>query len=230
MTTIDSLAIRAGRTSTAQPTDGIVGWIVTVMEELGGPGAGLAVGLENLFPPLPSEIILPLAGLTASRGSMTLVGAILWTTLGSIVGAVVLYAVGALLGRRRTRAIAFRVPLVRVSDVDRAEAWFAKYGVATVFFGRMIPMFRSFISIPAGIERMSVGTFLVFTALGSLVWNTTFVLAGYLLGENWHVIEKYAGFFSKAVVLVVVLAVVTFVVVRLTSNRGRRRGGHQASR
>lgn len=210
-----SVVTNIGQAASSQSGEGIVGWVTNVMETLGGPGAGLAIALENLFPPLPSEVILPLAGFTASRGDMTLLGAIFWTTLGSVVGALVLYAIGAVLGRQRMRAIATRLPLVKVSDVDRAEAWFAKHGVKTVFFGRMIPIFRSLISIPAGIERMSVATFLVFTTLGSLIWNTIFILAGYLLGENWHIIEKYAGYFSNAVVVIVVLAVVAFVVVRV---------------
>jgi membrane protein DedA with SNARE-associated domain len=198
---------------------GIVGWAISLMEALGAPGAGLAVALENLFPPIPSELILPLAGFTASRGDMSLVGAIVWTTLGSVVGALALYAVGALLGRDRTRAIAARLPLVRISDVDRSEAWFRRHGVKAVFFGRMIPLFRSFISIPAGIERMSLPTFLGFTALGSLIWNVVFVLAGYQLGENWRIVQDYVGVYQKAVVAAVLVAVAVFVALRLRKSR-----------
>jgi membrane protein DedA with SNARE-associated domain len=198
---------------------GIVGWVITIMEALGAPGAGLAVALENLFPPIPSELILPLAGFTASQGDMSLVGAIVWTTIGSVAGALVLYAVGALLGRDRTRAIAARLPLVRTSDIDRSEAWFAKHGVKAVFFGRMIPLFRSFISVPAGIERMPLTTFLVFTALGSLIWNAVFVLAGYQLGENWRVVQDYVGVYQKVVVAAVLVAVAVFVAARLRRSR-----------
>jgi membrane protein DedA with SNARE-associated domain len=198
---------------------GIVGWAISLMEALGAPGAGLAVALENLFPPIPSELILPLAGFTASRGDMSLVGAIVWTTIGSVVGALALYAVGALLGRDRTRAIAARLPLVRISDIDRSEAWFQRHGVKAVFFGRMIPLFRSFISIPAGIERMSLPTFLGFTALGSLIWNVLFVLAGYQLGENWRTVQDYVGVYQKAVVAAVAVAVAVFVALRLRKSR-----------
>lgn len=194
---------------------GIAEWVTSLMETLGAPGAGIAVALENLFPPIPSEVILPLAGFTASQGSMSVVGAVLWTTLGSLVGALALYGIGATLGRERTRAIAAKLPLVKLSDIDRTEAWFAQHGVKAVFFGRMIPLFRSFISLPAGVERMPLGTFALFTALGSLVWNTIFVVAGYLLGESWYLVEQYAGMFSKAVLVVAVVAVVAFVVVRL---------------
>ena len=202
---------------------GIVGWAISIMETLGAPGAGLAVALENLFPPIPSELILPLAGFTASRGDMSLIGAIVWTTLGSIAGALALYAVGALLGRDRTRAIAARLPLVKLSDIDRTEAWFARHGVKAVFFGRMVPLFRSFISLPAGIERMPMATFLAFTTLGSLIWNLIFVLAGYQLGENWRVVQDYVGVYQKLVVAAVVVAVAAFVALRLRRSRSRRR-------
>ncbi|GAA4016184.1 hypothetical protein GCM10022247_43980 [Allokutzneria multivorans] len=205
--------------ATSTEPGGITGWAIGLMEALGGPGAGLAIALENLFPPLPSEVILPLAGFTASKGSLSLVGAILWTTLGSVVGALVLYAVGALLGRERTRAIAAKLPLVKVADIDRTEAWFARHGVKAVFFGRMIPIFRSFISVPAGVERMRMSTFLFFTTLGSLVWNTAFVLAGYTLGENWGLVEQYAGVLSKGVAAAVVLVVIWFVVTRVAKRR-----------
>jgi membrane protein DedA with SNARE-associated domain len=194
---------------------GIVGWAIRIMETLGAPGAGLAVALENLFPPIPSELILPLAGFTASRGDMSLLGAIVWTTLGSVAGALVLYCLGALLGRDRTRAIAARLPLVKLSDFDRTEAWFARHGGKAVFFGRMVPLFRSFISIPAGIERMPMTTFLAFTTLGSLIWNVIFVLAGYQLGENWPRVQDIVGVYQKVVVAVVLLAVAAFVALRL---------------
>ncbi|GAA4687410.1 hypothetical protein Prum_035610 [Phytohabitans rumicis] len=190
-------------------------WATDLMDTLGAPGAGLAVALENLFPPLPSEVILPLAGFTASQGEMSLFAAIFWTTLGSVAGAAALYYVGALLGRDRTRAIAARLPLVKLSDVDRTEAWFARHGTKAVFFGRMIPIFRSLISVPAGIERMPLPTFLSLTAVGSLIWNTVFILAGYFLGENWERVEAYAGVLQKVVIVAVVLAVGYFVATRL---------------
>ncbi|WP_031164506.1 DedA family protein [Streptosporangium roseum] len=209
----------------ATNVDGIAGWAINLMETLGAPGAGVAIALENLFPPLPSEVILPLAGFTASKGNMTLFDAILWTTLGSVIGALALYGIGALLGRERVVAIAAKLPLISVSDIEKTEAWFARHGKKTVFFGRMIPIFRSLISIPAGVERMPISVFTLLTTLGSLIWNTVFVMAGYLLGENWSLVEDYAGILSKAVLGIVVLAVVIFIVVRLTD---RRKGRHHA--
>lgn len=204
--------------------DGVAGWAVGLMETLGVLGAALAIALENLFPPLPSEVILPLAGFTASQGSFGLVEAIVWTTAGSVVGALALYAVGAAVGRERTRAIAQRLPLVKIEDVDRTEAFFLRHGAATVFLGRMIPIFRSLISIPAGVERMALWKFTLLTTAGSLLWNSLFVGAGYALGESWHVVEGYAGVLQKVVIGVVALAVVWFVLRRVRALRAPDRG------
>ncbi|MBY6305052.1 DedA family protein [Streptomyces clavuligerus] len=185
------------------------------METLGAPGAGIAIALENLFPPLPSEVILPLAGFTASQGKMDLYAALIWTTIGSVVGALALYGVGALLGRERTIAIASKLPLVKISDIEKTEAWFAKHGTKAVFFGRMIPIFRSMISVPAGVERMPIGTFLLLTTVGSAIWNTIFVMAGYLLGENWEQVTEYVSTYSKVVLGLAGLAVLVFIGMRV---------------
>lgn len=196
----------------------IIDWIVDLMDALGAPGVGLAIALENVFPPLPSEVFLPLAGFAAARGEMSVVAAIAWTTAGSLVGALALYGVGAALGRDRLRALVDRMPLVALRDLDRAEAWFARYGAAAVFLGRMVPLVRSLISVPAGVARMPVPLFAALTAAGSLLWNTAFVLAGYALGANWPVVERYAGIASKAVLVLLVLAVVVFVARRLRNH------------
>ncbi|WP_394613533.1 DedA family protein [Lentzea sp. JNUCC 0626] len=194
-------------------------WAVSLMESLGGVGAAVVVGLDNLFPPIPSELVLPLAGFSASKGVFSLPAALFWTTLGSVAGAVIVYLAGMLLGRTRTRALVARIPLVRVTDFDKTEAWFTRHGTKAVFFGRMIPLFRSFISLPAGVERMNFPKFLLLTTLGSLIWNTAFVVAGYQLGENWHRVESYAGIFQKLVIAAVALALTLFVVTRLRQPR-----------
>ncbi|GLY18743.1 hypothetical protein Kisp01_57570 [Kineosporia sp. NBRC 101677] len=201
--------------------DGVAQWAVSLMENLGSPGAGLAIALENLFPPLPSEIILPLAGFTASQGTFGLAEVLFWTTLGSVAGALALYGLGAGLGRDRLRRVVARMPLMNLHDVDRAEAWFARHGDKAVFFGRMIPLFRSLISVPAGVERMPVLRFTLLTTVGSAIWNTGFVLAGYQLGERWDEVEQYAGLLQKAVIAVVGVAVAVFLIHRV---RQRTRG------
>jgi membrane protein DedA with SNARE-associated domain len=203
---------------------GIVEWATGLMETLGAPGAGIAVALENLFPPLPSEVILPLAGFTVSKGDLVLWQVLLWTTVGSVVGALVLYGLGALLGRDRMHALVAKVPLVKSEDVRKTEAWFADHGRKTVFFGRMIPIFRSLISIPAGVERMPLVTFVVFTAMGSFIWNTLLVMGGYLLGEQWSLVETYVGVITYVVIGLVVLAVGVFVWKRLSERRKAPQG------
>jgi membrane protein DedA with SNARE-associated domain len=203
----------------AEELTGIAGWAVGLMEVLGAPGAGLAVALENLFPPIPSEIILPLAGLAASRGDLGLVDVLVWTTIGSLVGALILYGVGRGLGVERLRTVARKVPLLEVRDIDRTEQWFHRHGPKAVFFGRMLPVFRSLISIPAGVTKLNIALFAALTFLGSAIWNTLFVLAGYLLGENWHVIEPYADTFQIVVIGLVVVALVVWTIRRIRAGR-----------
>lgn len=211
------------QTDTHQPPpDGVAGWAIELMEALGEPGAAIAVALENLFPPIPSEVILPLAGFAASRGELNLCAAIAWTTIGSVTGALILYGLGALFGRDRLLAVVERMPLVRIADLAKAEAWFARHGAATVFLGRMVPLFRSAISVPAGLERMRLPTFTLLTTLGSLVWNTLFVVAGYLLGENWRLVERYVDPLSVIVLVGCAAATAAWVAVRIRGIRHDR--------
>lgn len=209
------------------PHDVSYGWlgdiVVAVMEALGPIGLGLAVFIENVFPPIPSELFLALAGFTAANGTFTPAAGILWATIGSVTGALVLYGLGAWFGRYRLYKAAYAMPLVDIDDVERTERWFIKYGYWTVFLGRMIPIFRSLISIPAGIERMNLGLFTLFTAIGSLIWNTLFIMGGYLLGTNFHLIADYADMFSNVVLIAVVLVLATWITARVVRNRRRAR-------
>jgi membrane protein DedA with SNARE-associated domain len=204
----------------------LLDWCVSLMDVIGPAGAGVAIALENLFPPLPSEVVLPMAGLAASTGSFSLFEALAWTTGGSIMGALLLYGLGAWLGVDRLRRIAGRVPLLHPEDIDRTVGWFQRHGGKAVFFGRMIPIFRSLISIPAGVTRMPLWRFGLLTAAGSLIWNTIFVLSGYLLGESWHVVEQYVDILQYVVIAVVALAGAWFVFVRtravVEASRDRR--------
>ncbi|WAB84399.1 DedA family protein [Microcella daejeonensis] len=201
---------------------GIDEWAVAIMESLGLFGAGLLVAIESIFPPIPSEIILPLAGFTASQGSFTIVGAILATTLGSIVGAVALYYLGQGVGAQRLRRWAEKVPLMSADDVDKAMVWFHRHGKTAVFTGRFVPIVRSLVSIPAGVDRMPLPIFILLTTLGSGLWNSLFVILGFVLGENWTAVEQFMGTYSRGILVIAIIAVLAVVVVRI---RKRRRAG-----
>lgn len=197
----------------------MIEWVTWLMETLGAPGAGVAVALESIFPPIPSEIVLPLAGFTASRGTLDLTAVLVCTTIGSLVGAIALYGLGRTLGLPRLVRAADRMPLTTGDEVERTNAWFGRHGAKAVFFGRMVPIFRSLVSIPAGVRQMGLGTFVIFTAAGSLIWNTALVLAGYLLGEQWHRVEGSVGVLQTVVIIVVVGAVAWFVTHRVRAAR-----------
>ncbi|HYI59970.1 MAG TPA: DedA family protein [Microlunatus sp.] len=197
----------------------MIGWLQWLMETFGAPGAGLAVALESIFPPIPSEIVLPLAGFTASRGSLSLTAVLICTTIGSVVGAAALYLLGRRLGLDRLKRAADKMPLTDPEDIDRTDAWFNRHGSKAVFFGRMVPIFRSLISVPAGVNRMKMPTFIAFTLVGSLVWNTALVLAGYFLGEQWHRVESSVGVLQYVVLAVIVVAIGWFVVRRVRRRR-----------
>ncbi|MGJ9372828.1 DedA family protein [Nesterenkonia sp. CF4.4] len=210
----------------AQPSgdyQGFIGWVLSLMDRFGEPGVGLAIFLENFIPPIPSEAILPGAGFLAYAGLMSPWGAWIWANLGSLVGAVLWYAVGAALGAERTRGIMDRFPLLKVEDFDKAERWFHRWGPWAVLLGRCVPIVRSFISIPAGITRMRVTTFLFFTLIGSAIWNAIWIGLGFGFGPTIEpVLEEWSGVLSNIVVALAVLAVLIFVVQRLL--RVLRRG------
>lgn len=190
----------------------IIDWIISVMEAIGSPGVGLAVFLENVFPPIPSEVILPLAGFTSSQGSMNVVAAFIWATAGSLAGAYFLYYVGAAIGAERLRKIAAWMWLVKVDDVDKALAWFDRYGKVSILLGRLIPGVRSLISVPAGIDRMHPLTFGLYTLAGSAVWNALLIWLGWILGENWHAVEHVIDQYSTVVYAVIALALLACLV------------------
>jgi membrane protein DedA with SNARE-associated domain len=178
---------------------GLAGVATDVMDALGEIGVGVLVLAENVFPPIPSEVVLPLAGYLASRGRMDLTLVIVAATVGSVLGALLLYEVGARTGRARIRRLVDRMPLLELEDMDRAESWFARHGQSSVLIGRCIPVVRSLISLPAGLEEMPRWRFLVLTAIGSGLWNSVFVGAGYALGEQFDSIERYSGWLNTAV-------------------------------
>ena len=200
--------------------NGLADWIADVVQSLGYVGIATLVALENLFPPLPSELILPLAGFLAGQGRLSLAGVIVAATLGSLVGALALYAAGAGLGQRRLRAIAARTPLVDAADVDRAAGWFARHGERAVLLGRMVPVVRSLVSVPAGVEHMPLGRFIAYTVLGSAAWNTILIGLGFVVGERWELVRGWAQVFEWLVLGVLAVLLVAFVARR--ARRGQR--------
>jgi membrane protein DedA with SNARE-associated domain len=170
---------------------GLAGWATDVVESFGYVGVAMLITLENVFPPLPSELILPLAGFLAGQGRLSFVGAVSAATAGSLAGALILYAAAAWLGEARLRAIVERMPLVETADVDRANEWFARHGSSAVLIGRMVPVVRSLISLPAGLNRMPIRRFVAYTAIGSGAWNVLLIGLGWILGDRWELIRQW---------------------------------------
>lgn len=197
---------------------GLAQWIMNVVETLGYLGLAALIALENLFPPLPSELILPLAGFLTGRGEMSFPLAIAAATVGSVSGAVVLYGLGIALGEERLRKWVRahgRWVLISESDLDRSRDWFDRHGGAAVFFGRLIPGIRSFISIPAGVEKMPLWRFCLLTTTGSALWNTALIAAGWILGDQWHRVRAYTSVLEYVVLALLVVALGVFIARRV---------------
>ncbi|HLQ79597.1 MAG TPA: DedA family protein [Brachybacterium sp.] len=203
----------------------IVDWAVETMDSLGAVGVFLLIFLENLFPPIPSEVVLPLAGVTSAGPDSSYWAMLLASVAGSVVGACLLYGLGRLLGPQRLRRIVIRLPLVHVGDYDKSVEFMDRHGCKAIFFGRFVPGIRSLISIPAGLYAMPIGMFTLLTAAGSAIWNSVFVTIGYYMGSNWTVIEPYTDIFSDVVYVAVALVVAVFVVRLILRERRRRRLG-----
>ena len=184
---------------------GLAGFAADTMDALGEVGVGVLVAAENLFPPIPSEVVLPLAGYLASQGRLSLVLTIVAATVGSVLGAIALYELGARVGSPRLHRWVDRMPLLEEEDLDKAEDWFRRHGEASVLLGRCIPVVRSLISIPAGVERMPRWRFVLLTTLGSGVWNSFFVLAGYALGAQFEQVGQYSSYLNYAIYAAIIV-------------------------
>ncbi|WP_144510477.1 DedA family protein [Bacillus sp. FJAT-22090] len=190
-------------------------WITDWMNQFGYLGVFLLILVENIFPPIPSEVILTLGGFMTTTTLMTKFGIIVASTLGSVIGAAILYWIGSLLDVKRLEKIVQKYgKFLRLSikDIHKANAWFEKYGVWAVFFGRLVPLVRSLISIPAGMSKMKFWLFLWFTFLGTLIWNTVLVSVGAAVGENWDEIVGYMDIYSNIVYVILAIIGVAFIV------------------
>ncbi len=205
------------------------------MQMMGYPGLALVMFLENVFPPIPSEIVLPLAGtLTVSNDpavppQFNIVSVILWATLGSFLGAWIWYWIGYLISEERVRKLLQKIGkiiMITEKDLDQALAWFNKYGEWCVFFGRMVPIIRTLISVPAGLSKMHWLKFSAFTILGTALWNIFLGFAGRLLGDNYTVIVDFIDKFKVVIIILGVVAVAAFYINRISK---KKKGEYQES-
>ncbi|CAN5531414.1 DedA family protein [soil metagenome] len=200
---------------------GITGWVIDVIDSIGEVGVGALITLENLFPPIPSEVILPLAGFRAEAGELSVVLAWVAATIGALVGAAILYLVGAVVGYDRLHDLAGKrwFFLLSQNDLDRGNRFFHQHGGKVVLLGRCVPLVRSVVSVPAGITGMNIGRFLLYSAIGSGVWNAIFIAAGWQLGNNYERVESWVGPLSY----IVLGGLLAWLAVNAVKNLRRRR-------
>ncbi|HEX2771635.1 MAG TPA: DedA family protein, partial [Micromonosporaceae bacterium] len=200
---------------------GLTGWVAGVIQSLGEVGVGLLVALESIIPPIPSEVVLAMAGYLAGEGKFNVVLVTVAATVGSVVGALFLYGLGRAIGEDRLKRWLDRVPLVDLDDLERADRWFDRYGKWAVLIGRIVPVVRSLVSIPAGANRMPLGQFVGLTALGSGVWNALFVGLGYALGSQWQQIDQYSNWVNIGLYAAFAVLFGTWMVKRVRKRRQR---------
>lgn len=190
-------------------------WIIEFMEEFGYWGVFLMILLENIFPPIPSEIVLAFGGFMTTKSELSIMGVIIAATLGAVAGAVILYYLGKLMNVERLEMIVERFGSIlrtKKEDIHKANRWFHRYGIWTVFFCRMVPILRSLISIPAGMAKMNLLTFLLFTTVGSMIWNVILVNVGAALGASWSKVLEYMSIYQDVVlVIILILAIIGLV-------------------
>ncbi|OCA90173.1 DedA family protein [Pradoshia sp. D12] len=200
-------------------------WIMDLMNQFGYWGVFLLIALENVFPPIPSEVILTFGGYMTHETQLTVVGVILVSTIGSVSGAIILYFIGRLLDVSRLEKIIDRYgKILRLTkeDIYKADAWFDKYGIWTVLFCRLIPLIRSLISIPAGMSNMNFPLFILFTTIGTVVWNTILVNLGASVGENWHEIVNYMDTFSNVIYVILIVLFILCIVWYIRKRKERK--------
>jgi membrane protein DedA with SNARE-associated domain len=200
-------------------------WIYEIISQYGYLGVFLIIVLENLFPPIPSEVVLSFSGFMTTRTDLSVIGIIFSSTAGSVIGAMILFKVGSILDVKRLEKIIDRwghILRLKKEDIRKANAWFEKYDIWTVFFCRMIPLLRSIISIPAGMSKMNFSLFLLLTFLGTLIWNTIIVCVGAMLGESWYDILAFTEIYSNVIYLVLGLGLLWLLYYYFTVLRKSR--------
>lgn len=201
-------------------------WIVQMTNDFGYLGIWMLIFLENVFPPIPSEVILPFSGFLTTYTKMGLWGVILSATVGSVTGGYILYGAGYLLNEERLEQVLDgkigKILHFKKEDVKKTMAWFHKYGNATVFFCRCVPVLRSLISIPAGMTKMSLITFTLYTTVGSFIWNVLLVSLGAWAGDSWGTISGYIAMYSDVVKIVLGGAIIGVIVYYFRRKRNNK--------
>jgi len=193
----------------------VIDWAADFIDAIGLLGVAALVALENVFPPIPSELVLLLTGFNVSETRFGYVGAVVFATIGSVVGAYFLYGIGRLLSEERLEAFLAgvgRIVGLKKSDVHKGFQWFERHGSAVVLFGRLIPVVRSVVSIPAGAEKMPLVRFSVLTALGSLVWNAIWIAVGWGLGDQWKKAGSWGDYIQYGAVVLIAIALIAVIV------------------
>ncbi|MCZ7427537.1 DedA family protein [Micromonospora sp. WMMA1949] len=201
---------------------GLTGWVASVIDSFGAVGVALLVALESIIPPIPSEIVLAMAGYLSAEGRFNVVLIVVAATVGSLLGALVLYWLGAALGEDRLKRWLDHIPLVDLEDLEKADRWFERHGRWAVLIGRVVPVVRSLVSIPAGANRMPLGEFILLTTLGSGVWNALIVGAGFALGSRWEDVDRYSSWFNYAIFAVFGFMIVSWAVKKVRRRRARQ--------
>lgn len=192
-------------------------WITNMMDSLGYWGIGLLMFLENIFPPIPSELIMPLAGFTVAQGKLNFGLVVLAGVIGTVLGALPWYYAGQILGDVRLKSLADRYGrwlTISSKDIEKAKRWFDRRGGQAVFICRLVPGVRTLISLPAGISRMPLVPFLLYSTLGTLLWVGLLTYAGYVLGNNYELVDEYLAPVSKIVLATLVIAFILWLVRR----------------
>ena len=202
-------------------------FIISLMGQFGYFGVFFLIALENVFPPIPSEVILLFGGFMTTYTSLNIALMVVAATLGSLLGAIVLYYIGKILNKERLKKIVSgkvgKVLRLKEKDIDMADHWFDTKGNKTVFFCRFIPIVRSLISIPAGMSEMPMAKFLLYTTVGSAIWNTVLIVIGNRVGENWESILGVFDQYSHIVLILLILIFVLFIVWLYTKKQKKKK-------